>query len=110
MENKEAKDRLLNIAKKSKDGLDPNWVSAELLAVREMVKVEKDPAVIKILRLASEYIQDNENFDLGFFEEEEEEMDISEFDYLIQLIVQSDKPANREEITTFRDLLWEALY
>ncbi|PDH51067.1 MAG: hypothetical protein CNE98_07535 [Bacteroidetes bacterium MED-G17] len=110
MQSQAAIEKLQEIIKKSNKKFDSEWISSQLLAVRELAKEEKDPTVIKILRLASEFIQENEHFDLGFFEEEEEEMEISEFEYLLQLIIQAEKPANREEITLFRDLLWASLY
>jgi len=81
----------------------------QLKAVREIALEEKDPALVKILRLCYTYIEENGDFELGFLEEEGIE-DMSDLEYLLQLILQSDKEANRKEIADMRDLLWEALY
>jgi len=81
----------------------------QLKAVREIALEEKDPALVKILRLCYTYIEENGDFELGFLEEEGIE-DMSDLEYLLQLILQSDKEANRKEIADMRDLLWDALY
>lgn len=81
----------------------------QLKAVREIALQEQDPALVKILRLCYEYIGENGDFELGFLEEEGIE-DMTDLEYLLQLILQSDKDANRREIADIRDILWEALY
>jgi len=81
----------------------------QLKAVREIALEEKDPALVKILRLCYTYIEENGDFELGFLEEEGIE-DMTDLEYLLQLILQSDKEANRKEIADMRDLLWDALY
>ena len=82
---------------------------SKLQEIREMAKEEKDPTIVKICRLASEYIQANENFDLGYVAEEEIG-DMTDMEYLLELMLKVDKQANREEIQEIRDKLKGELY
>lgn len=102
---------LAELAKKSSKKFKPEEISSELLAIREIAKEEKDPAIIKILRLAAEYIEANEGFDIGYVESDEEEIvEMTDLEYLIELIIHSDREANRTEIKEIRDLLVAELY
>lgn len=109
MKSKEANRRLSELIEKAKEGMTPEAIADELLEIRDMAKIEADPAVIKILRLTAEYIGENEHFDLGYVEEEEIG-EMSDLEYLLELVLHSDREANREEIRAIRDRLNEELY
>ncbi|MCB9246539.1 MAG: hypothetical protein H6606_08925 [Flavobacteriales bacterium] len=81
----------------------------KLKELREIAKKEEDPAIVKILRLCYEYIENNEDFDIGYMEEEGIE-DMTDIEYLLELLLHSDREANRKEIREIRDLLWAELY
>jgi fructose/tagatose bisphosphate aldolase len=111
MRSDKANKMLAALAEKASKAFDAEAVAAELLAIREIAKDERDPAIIKILRLAAEYIQSNEGFDLGYVESDEEEVvEMSDFEYLIELIIHADREANKAEIKEIRDLLIAELY
>ena len=106
MRSDKANKMLATLAEKASKSFDAESIAEELLAIREIAKEEKDPAIIKILRLAAEYIESNENFDLGYVESDEEEvLEMSDFEYLMELIIHSDREANKAEIKEIRDLL-----
>lgn len=109
MKSKKANDQLQSLIEKCKEGISPEELADELLEIRELAQLEQDPAIIKILRLAAEYIGENEDFDIGYVEEEEMG-EMSDIEYLLELIIHSDVEANREEIREIRDLLNEELY
>lgn len=98
-----------NLLKEVSNGFDADSVVAQLQELRELGRSEEDPTVVKITRLASEYIQANGNFDLGYVEEEEIG-DMSDMEYLLELMLKIDRSANREEIREIRDRLKEELY
>jgi hypothetical protein len=81
----------------------------KLQEIRQMGLDEEDPTVVKICRLASEYITENDNFDIGYVAEEEIG-DMSDMNYLLELMLKIDKPVNREEIQEIRDRLKAELY
>lgn len=111
MKSDKANKMLAKLAEKATKSFDAEGISKELLAIREIAKDEKDPAIIKILRLAAEYIESNDNFDVGYVEADEEEVvEMSNFEYLIELIIHSDREANKAEIKEIRDLLIAELY
>lgn len=109
MKSKVANDRLKALIGQCKEGISTEALADELLEIRELAKLEKDPAIIKILRLAAEYIGENDDFEIGYVEEEELG-DMSDIEYLLELIVKSDVEANREEIREIRNVLNTALY
>lgn len=108
MKNIEANLKLEKLGVAAGKKFDPEAVVDELMTIRELAREEKDPTAVKILRLASEYIGQNGNFDIGFLDEDGG--DLSDFDYLIQLLVNIHKDVNREEIQEIRDLLLGELY
>ncbi len=111
MKSEVANKRLAKLIEQANQDFDSDAIAAELLSIRELAKEEKDPAVIKILRLAAEYIESNGSFELGYVESEEDEVvEMSDFDYLMELIIHSDREVNREEIRGIRDLLIAELY
>ncbi|MFY0643337.1 MAG: hypothetical protein JXR19_02615 [Bacteroidia bacterium] len=100
---------LNNLLKEVKKGFDAKKVVESLGALREMALEEQDPTAVKICRLASEYIAENGNMDLGYVEEEEIG-DMTDMEYLLELMLHIDNDANREEIREIRDRLKGELY
>lgn len=65
----------------TKNGIIAENMIKELKDLREIVRVEQDPLVIKTLRLVYTYIEDEGSFDLNLLEEEEiEEIEEEEED------------------------------
>ena len=98
-----------NLLKEVQSGFNAESIVAQLQEIREMGRSEEDPTIVKICRLASEYIQENENFDIGYVAEEEIG-DMSDLEYLLELMLKVDKTVNREEIREIRDRLKAELY
>ncbi len=98
-----------NLLKEVTSSFDSDKVVAQLQEIRTMALEEEDPTAVKICRLASEYISENGNFDLGYVAEEEIG-DMSDMEYLLELMLKIDKTANREEIQEIRDKLKGELY
>lgn len=98
-----------NLLKEVSSGFDADKVKVQLRNIRTMALEEQDPTAVKICRLATEYIEENGNFDLGYVAEEEIG-DMSDLEYLLELMLKIDKPANREEIQEIRDKLKGELY
>jgi hypothetical protein len=97
------------LAKAAKE-FDAEWVSTNLKALREMAREEGDPAVIKILRLAYEHIDENGDFNIGFASDEdedgsEEEGIITDLEYLLTLVQRSEREKSKEEIKEMKTLL-----
>lgn len=67
------------IADVTKNGIIAENMIKELKELRELAQIEKDPLVVKTLRLVYTYIEDEGSFDLNLLEEEEIE-DIEELD------------------------------
>jgi hypothetical protein len=108
MKNIEANLKLEKLSVAVAKKFDPEVVVDKLMELRELAREEKDPTTVKILRLASEYIGEKGNFDIKFLDEDGG--DLSDFEYLIQLLVNIQKDVNREEIQEIRDLLMGELY
>jgi hypothetical protein len=108
---KEAKANLAinKLLKEVKEGFNAESVVAQMQEIRELGKEEEDPTIVKICRLVSEYIDANEGFDLGYVEEEEIG-DMSDIEYLLELMLKIDKQENREEIQEIRDKIKGELY
>ena len=98
-----------NLLKDVKQKFDAAKVVKHLADIRVLGLEEEDPTVVKICRLASEYIDKNENFDIGYVAEEEIG-DMSDMEYLCELMLKIDKPVNREEIQEIRDRIKADLY
>ena len=79
---------------------------------------EKDPLVVKVLRLMYEYLGENESFGVeGQFEEDEEgneyPLEIEEKEnllYLLSLLKNAEQKVNREELKDYRDAMKTELY
>jgi hypothetical protein len=80
-----------------------------LKEIREMAREEKNPALVKICRLCYQYIEENGHFDIEFGDEEED-LGMTEMEYLLELMLHSDKEINQGEIREIRDLLTTELY
>lgn len=108
---KEAKANLAinKLLKEVKAGFNAESVVAQLQEIREMGKEEGDPTVVKICRLASEYIKANDGFDVGYVADEEIG-DMTDMEYLLELMLKIDKQENREEIQEIRDRIKGELY
>ncbi len=102
-QNKALFDKAIKIAKDGKDITDAIPV---LMQLREASKEANDPLVTKVLRLASQHIENNSSFDVAdHFEEEPLPDDMSNLEYFLQLVADSDNKFNREELAQFRDIL-----
>ena len=98
-----------NLLKEIKSDFKTDSVIEKLQEIRNLALEEQDPTVVKICRLASEFIQANENFDLGYVEEEEIG-DMSDMEYLLELLLHINNDSNREEVREIRDRLKAELY
>jgi len=97
------------LAKAAKE-FNAEWVSKNLKELREMAREEKDPAVIKILRLAYEHIDEKGDFNIGFSADEdedgaEEEGIITDLEYLLTLVQRSEREKSKEELREMKKLL-----
>ena len=84
-------------------------VIESLKEIREIAREEKNPALVKICRLCYTYIEENGDFDIDFMDEEED-LDMSDLEYLLELMLHSDRAVNMQEIAEIRDLLTAELY
>ncbi len=110
MHNPKAIELADKILAKSAKEFDAEWVSKNLKALREMAREEGDPAVIKILRLAYEHIDENGDFNIGFSADEDEEGEeeeglITDLEYLLTLVQRSEREKSKEEIKEMKKLL-----
>lgn len=105
------------IAKVESEGVLAQGLIEDLKALREDALKEKDPLVVKVLRLTYEYLIDREAFDVeAQFEEDEDGEYALEVDdkenllYLLNLLKNAEHKVNREEIKDYRTALKEELY
>lgn len=119
MRTKLANDKLSAIIKMvEKNGVTAPELISELKELRTIALTEKDPLVVKVLRLTYEYLSDNESFNVeGQFEEDEEgneyPIEIDEKEnllYLLSLLENAEQKLNREELKDYRDALKAELY
>jgi len=119
MRTKLANDKLDAIIKMvEKEGVTAPKLIEELKSLRVKALEEKDPLVVKVLRLTYEYLGENESFAVeGQFEEDEEgneyPLEIDEKDnllYLLSLLQNAEQKVNREELKDYRDALKSELY
>ena len=119
MRTKLANDKLSAIIKMvEKNGVTAPELISELKALRTIALTEKDPLVVKVLRLTYEYLSDKESFNVeGQFEEDEEgneyPIEIDEKEnllYLLSLLENAEQKLNREELKDYRDALKAELY
>lgn len=101
-----------------KSGVKAPKLIDNLKELRELALQEKDPLVVKVLRLTYEFIIENEIFDIQAQYEEDEEgneypIDIEDKDnllYLLNLLKNAEHKINREEIKDYRNSLKSELY
>ncbi len=100
-------------------GFEPESIIASLTEIREFALKETDPLLVKVNRLAYEYIKENNCFDHTVEKVEDDEgeeqliepgTDSENLIYLLQLIKKSDNDFNREEIKEMRTWLKNELY
>jgi hypothetical protein len=122
MKSIEANVKINDLISALEKGFDAEKTIEALTAIREVALKETDPLLVKVTRLAYEYIQENDCFDYtvekvdrDYEEDEEEELmepgtDSENLTYLLQLIKKSDNEINREEIKEMRTWLKGELY
>lgn len=109
MQEKDANELIEKIRKDTKkNGFDTEYLVNQFKELRKFALAEEDPTVTKVLRLAYEFIEANESFMIGL-EEYTPENDEECVDFFLQLLSESNKPINREEIKEFRDVLKDNL-
>ena len=117
--NKEIQDLIGEI---EKNGIDVEKVVAQLKELRLQALLEKDPLMIRAIRLTYELLEEEEDFELNCLagiddeeeDEKEEEEEVAEegtpaenLVYMLQLWVQSENKYNRDEIREFTDKMTE---
>ena len=122
MKSIEANVKITDLISTLDKGFDGEKTIVALTAIRELALKETDPLLVKVTRLAYEYIKENDSFDYtvekvdrDYEEDEEEELmepgtDSENLTYLLQLIKKSDNEFNREEIKEMRTWLKAELY
>lgn len=84
-----------------KNSLDNDQLIAELQALRELVKEhDPDPLVVKSLRLTYEYLEMNGKFNIQFLDEEDD-LGMTDLQYLMELIGNAENESNREELREY---------
>jgi hypothetical protein len=86
----------------NKNGIIAENMIKELKALRELAQIEKDPLVVKVLRLVYTYIEDEGSFDLNLLEEEEiDEVDELEDELIEEGVEKEEEEEEEEEIYEF---------
>ena len=106
------------IEKVEKNGVLAEGLIEELKELREFALKEQDPLVTKVIRLAYEYLSENQAFDVQAQYDEDEDgseypIEIEDKEnllYLLNLLKNADHKINREEIKDYRTSLKEELY
>ncbi len=119
MVQEESKAKIDKLIKALEKGFDGEMIVKSLMDLREDALKDEDPLLAKVLRLASEYITEEECFDHTVEKEEDEEgeefliepgTDAENLTYLLHLIRRADNKFNREEIKEMRTFLKLKLY
>ncbi len=107
------------LIKSLEKGFDGEAIIKSLMDLREDALKDEDPLLAKVLRLASEYIREEDCFDHTVEKEEDDEgeeyllepgTDAENLTYLLHLIKKADNKFNREEIKEMRTFLKLKLY
>ena len=107
------------LIKSLEKGFNGEAIIKSLMDLREDALKDEDPLLAKVLRLASEYIREEECFDHTVEKEEDDEgeeyllepgTDAENLTYLLHLIKKADNKFNREEIKEMRTFLKLRLY
>jgi len=86
----------------NKKGIIAETMIKELKELREMAQLEKDPLIVKTLRLVYSYIEDAGSFDLNLLEEDEiEEIEDLEVDEENKAIIEEEVEEEEEESYEF---------
>ena len=123
MKDAQAKDIIQNIIKEvESNGVTGETLVTQLQELRTFAQKEQDPLSIKVIRLAYQYLEENEAFDLIVTEEEyvddegnviqPETPEMSDGENLINfvsLLKNTENEYNREDLQAYRDLFYEAL-
>lgn len=123
MKDAQAKDIIQNIIKEvESNGVTGGTLVTQLQELRTFAQKEQDPLSIKVIRLAYQYLEENEAFDLIVTEEEyvddegnviqPETPEMSDGENLINfvsLLKNTENEYNREDLQAYRDLFYEAL-
>ncbi len=119
MLREEANAKIDKVIKSLEKGFDAEKISKSLMDLREEALKDEDPLLAKVLRLASEYITENDCFDHTVEKEEDDEgeefliepgTDAENLTYLMHLLRKSENKFNREEIKEMRTFLKLKLY
>lgn len=109
MQEKAANKLIEEIRKTTKKkGFDSEYLVAQFKELRKYALAEEDPTVTKVLRLAYEFIDENDAFMIGL-EEFTPETNEECVDFFLQLLVDSKNEMNREDIKEFRDVFKDNL-
>ncbi|MBI1305934.1 MAG: hypothetical protein GC181_04885 [Bacteroidetes bacterium] len=109
MKSPKGNQKIQELLKEVAEDFNAEKIVEALQEIREIARQEKNPALVKICRLCYEYIQENGHFDIEFVDEEEG-IEMSDLEYLLELMLHSDREVNMVEIREIRDLLTEELY
>lgn len=85
-------------------GFEAEEVIEGLQEVRNFALEAKDPLITKLCRLAYERIQETGEFNVNILEEDMSD-EVAPIEYFLQLLHDSERPSNREELKLFRDVL-----
>lgn len=108
MERKEAERLADNIAQEyAKNGASEKVIN-DLKTLRNYFIEIKDPKVTRILRMVYENFEAGNEFDFMVEDFNEEEAEMSSFEYLMQLVTAYDNKLNREELEEYKQLLINA--
>lgn len=84
-----------------KNTMDNEQLIAALQELRELVKdQDPDPLVVKSLRYTYEYLEMHGKFNIQFLDEEDD-LGMSDFQYLLELIGNAENESNREELREY---------
>ena len=123
MKDAKAKDIIQNIIKEvESNGVTGETLVSQLQELRTFAQKDQDPLTIKVIRLAYQYIEENEAFDLIVTEEEyvddegnviqpetPEMTDEENLINFVSLLKNTENEYNREDLQAYRDLFYEAL-
>ncbi|MDB2364117.1 hypothetical protein N9V83_03720 [Flavobacteriales bacterium] len=123
MKDAKAKDIIQNIIKEvESNGVTGETLVSQLQELRTFAQKDQDPLTIKVIRLAYQYLEENEAFDLIVTEEEyvddegnviqpetPEMTDEENLINFVSLLKNTENEYNREDLQAYRDLFYEAL-
>ena len=123
MKDAQAKDIIQNIIKEvESNGVTGGTLVTQLQELRTFAQKDQDPLSIKVIRLAYQYLEENEAFDLIVTEEEyvddegnviqpetPEMTDEENLINFVSLLKNTENQYNREDLQAYRDLFYEAL-